>query len=111
MPAHPRSLHEFTGCGLHASVGEIKHVEDFIVDVERWVLRYMVIDSRNWLPGRKILIGPTWVNQVVCSERAVHVGMTRRTVRESPEFDPSHAVNREYEIKLHDDYGRPVYWK
>ena len=38
--------------------GEIGHVEDFIIDDETWAIRYLIIDTRNWWPGKKVLISP-----------------------------------------------------
>jgi hypothetical protein len=35
---------------------------------------------------------------------------SREMVENSPEFDPSATVNREYELRLYDYYGRPKYW-
>ena len=36
--------------------------------------------------------------------------MSRKAIRNSPEWDAARAVNREYEERLYDYYGRPVYW-
>jgi hypothetical protein len=69
-----------------------------------------VIDTRNWLPGRKVLVAPAWAEQVSWVERKVHVELGRETIKNSPEFDPSMPVNREYEARLYDFYGRPYYW-
>jgi hypothetical protein len=41
----------------------------------------------------------------------VFVEMDRQAVKESPEYDPSQPVNREYEARLYDYYGRPRYWQ
>lgn len=107
---HLRSAREVTGYHIGASDGEIGHAEDFIVDDESWTVRYMVVDTRNWLPGRKVLIAPRWIADVSWPERKVFVGMSRESVRNSPEYDPSAPVNREYEVRLYDYYGRPKYW-
>src|SRR4051794_15389903 len=56
-----RSLREVTGTTIHASDGEIGHVEDFLVDSNGWAVRYMIADTRNWLPGKKVLISPRWL--------------------------------------------------
>jgi hypothetical protein len=45
------------------------------------------------------------------SESKVHVVLSRETIKNSPEFDPTVPVNREYEARLYDYYGRPVYWE
>ena len=56
-----RSANEVINYRIGATDGEIGHVEDFIVDDETWAIRYMVIDTRNWLPGRKVLVAPQWI--------------------------------------------------
>ena len=105
-----RSVKEVTGYRIHASDGEIGHVAEFIVQTEGWVIRYLVVDTRNWLPGKKILISPAWVQRVSWDERRLHVDLSRQEIRGSVEFDPSAPINREYEARLYDYYGRPKYW-
>ena len=58
---HLRSATKVTGYHIDATDGEIGHVEDFIIDDETWEIRYMVVDARNWLPGKKVLIAPRWI--------------------------------------------------
>lgn len=109
--ANLRSVREVTGYGIHATDGDIGHVEDFIIDTPEWIIRYMVVDTRNWLPGRKVLVAPAWIESVDWADRAVKVAMTREEIKSSPEFDASAPVNREYETRLYDYYGRPAYWR
>lgn len=108
---HLRSVREVTGYHITAIDGEIGHVEDFILDDETWSLRYMVVDTRNWLPGRKVLVSPSWVEEFDWSEDLAVVSLTQEEIRESPPFDPGEPINREYEGRLFDFYGRPVYWE
>ena len=105
-----RSIKEVTGYHIQASDGEIGHVEDFIVDDEVWSLRYIVVDTRNWLPGRKVLVSPQWAETVDWAEEKLWVDLSTDSIKDSPEYDPLAPVNREYERKLYDYYGRPVYW-
>jgi len=107
---HLRSASEVTGYSISAVDGEIGHVEDFIVEDEIWMIRYMVIDTKNWVPGRKVLISPNWISGVVWQEKQVNVELLRDVIRECPEYDPKDPVNREYEVRLYDYYGRPAYW-
>jgi len=108
---HLRSTQEVAGYHIQASDGSIGHVEDFVVDDVTWDLRYLVVDTRNWLPGRKVLISPQWiVAPISWAESTVNVILTREQVKESPVFDPAAPVNREYEARLYDYYGRPSYW-
>ena len=107
---HLRSTREVVGYHIQARDGEIGHVEDLIVDDDLWFIRYLVIDTRNWLPGREVLVAPAWAEQVNWVERLVQVDLSRETIENSPQFDPSMPVNREYEVRLYDYYGRPSYW-
>jgi hypothetical protein len=108
---HLRSAEEVIGYHIQAEDGEIGHVEDFVVDDQNWFLRYMVVDTRNWLPGRKVLIAPSWIDGIDWPERRVGVNLTTEAVRESPQYDSAAPVNREYEERLYDYYGRPKYWQ
>lgn len=105
-----RSANELRGYHVQASDGAIGHIHDFIFDDETWIIRYLVIDTRNWLPGKKVLLAPGWITAVHWAERDVTTSLSRDAVENSPEFDPTVPVNREYEKQLYDYYGRPVYW-
>jgi len=109
--SHLRSVKEVTGYHIQAIDGEVGHVEDYIADDEIWTIRYMVVDTRNWLPGRKVLVSPEWIESIDWTENRVQVNLSIIEVKGSPEYDPSEPVNREYEIRLYDFYGRPAYWK
>jgi hypothetical protein len=98
------------GYYIQASDGDLGHVEDFIIDDANWTIRYMVVDTRNWLPGKKVLVSPEWITDVSWGESKVHVNLTQEEIRDSPEYDPAEAVNRLYEERLYDFYGRPKYW-
>lgn len=107
---HLRSTREVIGYHIEARDGEFGEVEDFIVDDVAWIIRYMVIDTRAWLPGRKVLISPRWIEEVDWIETKVSVDLPQETIKNSPEYNPKAPVNREYEERLYDYYGRPAYW-
>jgi hypothetical protein len=108
---HLRSIDEVEGYRIQASDGEIGHVEDLIVDDETWTLRYLVVDTRNWLPGRKVLVSPSWVDDIDALQAKTFVDLTKDQVENSPEYDPRTPINRDYEVRLYDFYGRPAYWR
>jgi hypothetical protein len=107
---HLQSTQEVIGYYIRASDGDIGHVEDFIVDNAAWTMRYIVIDTRNWWPGKKVLVAPQWITAVNWGESQVQVDLRREDIKNSPEFDSAAPVNREYEERLYDFYGRPKYW-
>ena len=112
QPGDPdlRSMQEVAGYSISALGGKIGHVEDFILDDEGWVLRYLVIDTRNWLPGKRVLVSPEWVREILWRERTVSLELSHDEIRGSPPYDPSQPVNRQDEAHLYDYYGRPRYW-
>ena len=61
---HLRSTHDVSGYHIQAADGEIGHVEDFIIDDETWAIRYLVIDTKNWWYGKKVLVSPQWIERV-----------------------------------------------
>lgn len=106
-----RSADEVIGYNISAIDGEIGHVEDFIVDTENWEILYLVIDTRNIFPGgKKVLCAIDWINTIDFIESKVKIEHTKNEIENSPEFNPSDAVNRKYEERIYDFYGRPKYW-
>ncbi len=106
-----RSVKEVREYHIRATDSDIGHIEDFIVEQDTWIIRYLVIDTSNWIPAsRKVLIAPDWANLVDWKDRRVLVDLTSRQIKESPEYDPALPVNRGYEETLFDFYGRPHYW-
>lgn len=105
---HLRSTSEVTGNHIEATDGEIGHVEDFVVDDETWAIRYLLVDTRNWLPGKKVLVSLQWIKRMSWAESKVYVDLTSDAIKNSPEFDPWKPVTLDYEGKLHDYYGRPL---
>jgi hypothetical protein len=107
---HLRGVKEVTGYHIAATDGEIGHVDDFFVDEERWQIQYLMIDTGNWLPGRKVLLSTRWITDIVWEDSRVHVNATREQIKSSPEYDPRQTIDRSYEDKLHSHYGLPPYW-
>lgn len=106
---HLRSTHEVTGYHIHASDGEIGHVSDFVMDDATWEVRYLVVETHNWLPGKKVLVAPAWISGVNWNDRTVNVDLARETIKVGPEYDPTQ-LNRDYEERLYQHYQRSAYW-
>lgn len=106
-----RSTREVRGCHVQGLDDAIGHIGDFIVDDESWEVRYLVVETGNWWPGRRVLVEPRWARQVGWEEGKIHFDLSRQAIKDSPSWDGTEAVNRQYEVQLHDYYGRPVYWR
>ncbi|HWR02768.1 MAG TPA: PRC-barrel domain-containing protein [Humidesulfovibrio sp.] len=107
---HLRSMNDVSGHTIQASDGEIGHVDDFIIDDETWAIRYFIIDTQNWWPGKHVLVAPQWIDKISWSESTVFVNLTRDSIMQSPEYTGQELVSRDYEIGLHHHYNRKGYW-
>ncbi len=106
-----RSTRDVTGYYIQASNDEIGHVEDFVIDDETWVIRYLIVDTKNWWPGKKVLLSPIWIERISWGQSKVFVNLLRETIQQSPEYSEALLLTREYEASLHRHYNRPVYWE
>ena len=78
---------EVAGVELQASDARIGHVEDFLFDDEAWVIRSLVVNTRNgWPGGEKVLIATYWIDPIDGDKRTVHTKLTRDQVMGSPEL-------------------------
>jgi hypothetical protein len=84
-----RSTREAMGFRIQASDGDIGYLEDLIVNDETWDILYMVVDTREWIPGEKTLISPRWIEDASWLESKLYVDLTREGIKKSPQFDPS----------------------
>jgi uncharacterized protein YrrD len=86
---HLRSCDEVIGYDILATDGSIGEVDDFVFDDENFAIRSLVVDTRKWLPGKRVLLGPEDIDRVSWEDREVYVKVTRDGVRNAPEYDPS----------------------
>ena len=106
-PEHPhlRSSDEVKHYSIQARDGDIGHVEDFILEVPGWCIRYLEIDTRNWLPGKHVLLAPAWIKQVRWSTQMVAVDLNREVIETAPPYDPDKTISRDYQVALYKHYG------
>lgn len=93
---HLRSTKEIINYKIHASDGDIGHVEGFIFDSDDWIARHLVVDTKNWLPGKKVVISPKRIKGISWKDLSVTVSMMKADIESSPEYVPS-LLNKEIE--------------
>src|SRR5512133_514843 len=111
LPSRSSRVSEVTGYHLEAQDGEIGHVEDFVIADGDWVIQYLVIDTRNWWPGKKVLLPPQWAVRVDWEQSRVQALLGRVAIKQAPEYDPSVPITREYEARLFGYYNQQPYWE
>lgn len=102
---HLRASSEVTGYYIEALDGEIGHVEDLIIDDQDWVVSYFEVDTRNWWPGKKVLVSRTWIDDIDWLERKVRIDLQRPVIQSAPEYDPTQVISRDYELNLFEHYS------
>jgi hypothetical protein len=109
---HLRSSKELQGYSINVKNGSIGHLKSFIIDTQYWTIRYLEIDTRKWLRGGKyILISPAWISQISWPDRSLSVELSREVLKDAPEYDENKTIDRDYEFKLFNYYGKEIYWK
>ncbi len=89
---HLRSAREVRDYEIAATDGDIGHVEDLVIDVRAWSVHRLVVDTKNWWPGRKVVVSPRQIQRVRWSDHSVRVNLTRDEIKHAPEFATERAA-------------------
>ncbi len=105
------SVDSLKGFELGAHDGGIGKCSDFLFDDEVWVIRYLVADTRKWLPGRKVLISPISIGAVDGGSQTINIGLSKEQIKNSPPLDSKAPVSRQYEIFFNRYNDWSDYWE
>jgi hypothetical protein len=105
-----RSMKDLEDYVIGATDGTIGHVKDFYFDDQAWVIRYLVVDTGDWLSSRKVLISPIAIGHPNWMDKVLPVSITKEQVKNSPDIDTEKPVSRQHEIQYLGYYGYPYYW-
>jgi len=107
---HLRSCNVVSTYRVHASDGDLGHVEGLLVDERTWSIRYMIVNTSNWWVGHSVLISPEWIDNVSWINEKVMIDLTRQAIKDAPPYDSTVQLNREHELGIYKHYGRTGYW-
>jgi hypothetical protein len=102
-----RSVAEVLGYRIDATDGEIGHLENFLIHSTAWSIAYLIVDTRNWWPGKHVLMSPHAVKEINWFEHRVRLDVARDKVKASPPWDPLDLMDQPYMKRLHGHYGWP----
>ena len=108
---HLRSCNAVIGYHIHATDGDIGHVDGMLVDEKSWAIRYLVINTSNWWLGHQVLVAPEWITDVSWVDRKVIIDLTRQVIKDSPKWDSALLTDRQQEALVYQHYGRKGYWE
>jgi hypothetical protein len=84
---HLRSVKKSTGYHLHARNGEIGHVDDFLIGEDSWRIRYLLVDTSNWIGGRSVIVSPEAVEGIDKERGQLYIAADRESIKNAPELD------------------------
>jgi hypothetical protein len=105
-----RGIDELMGYKLSAKDGEIGKVYDFYFDDYSWTIRYMVADTGNWLPGKRVLISTYSLEKPDVDEKKFPLSLSKKQIENGPDIDTHMPLERQKEAELTQYYGWPDYW-
>ena len=108
---HLRSCNTVIGYHIHATDGDLGHVQGILVDEKSWAIHYLIINTSNWWLGHEVLVAPEWITEVSWLDRKVSADLTRQAIKGSPHWDPARLPDRAQETLIHRHYGRKGYWE
>ena len=90
--------------------GRIGTVKDFLFVDDRWRVRWLVVDTGAWLPGRKVLIHPSAIAEIDTAMEEITTPLTKRQVEGSPDVRDHQTLSRDMETRLLAHYGWDDDW-
>jgi uncharacterized protein YrrD len=103
---HLRSAREVVGYHIQAVDESIGHAEDVLFDTDSWAILFVVVDTRDWWPGKRVLVSPEWIEEVDWPGHSIKVAVTREQIRLSPEYDQDQAITAEHLQAVRRYYAR-----
>lgn len=98
------------GYKLDAIDSEIGKTQEFYFDDERWAVRYLIVNTGNWLTGRQVLISPYALTSINQEAETIGVNLNRKQIEESPSLESDKPVSQQFEAQYYGYYGWPTYW-
>jgi hypothetical protein len=101
------SLKNVHGFEVLATDGTIGRVKDFYFDDSTWFVRFFVVETGDWLSGRRVLVATQSVHDVDWQEHRLQTGVTLHQVMRSPNIDTMAPVSQQHAVQQYEYYGYP----
>ncbi|HEU5013319.1 MAG TPA: PRC-barrel domain-containing protein [Roseiflexaceae bacterium] len=105
-----RSVKHLHNATIGATDGDIGNVDEFLFDDEQWTIRYMVVNTGDWLVDQLVLISPMAIQSVDWEHHRVNVNLPRQKVEGAPPIETDQPVSRQKEEDFAAHYGYNPYW-
>ncbi len=82
---HLRSTQSIIDYELQSTDGVIGTVTDFLVDDYGWMIRYVVVETGDWLTGKEVKISPQAITSVSFAGAKIFVRLTKEAIMTAAE--------------------------
>jgi uncharacterized protein YrrD len=103
-----RSCKVVSGYHIEANDGDIGHIDDYLFDEESWSIRYLLINTRNWLRGKRVIVASDWIQRISWNECKAYVDLSRETIEQAPAYDRDYDTISDEEAQSSTDSLRPL---
>ncbi len=98
-------LKPLLGHQIHASDGLIGTLDDFYIDDDQWIMRYLIVDTGTLLRRHKVLISPTAIDGIDWDGKTISLQHSMEQISCSPNIDVDKPLSRRIEADLLKYYG------
>ena len=81
------SVKTTSGYHIRARNGEIGHVDDFLIGQDSWRIRYLLVDTSNWIGGRSVIVSSDAIERVDKEDNQIYVAADRDAIKNAPELE------------------------
>jgi hypothetical protein len=86
---HLRSAQEVLEYDIHIDSADSGQLEDFIWDSYNWSLKYLVVDTGDWLPEtKKVLVACKHIDSIRWDTKSVKLNISVAQIAQCAEYDP-----------------------
>ncbi len=89
---HLDSVKETTGYHIHARNGEIGHIDDFLIGHDNWRIKYLLVDTSNWIGGRSVIVSSDALERMDKTDKSLYVAADRDTIAHAPALESIEAA-------------------
>ena len=104
-----RQIRELGTYRLHATDGDIGHLEQFYFDDRDWGIKYFVLDIGTWLHGKKVLMSPSAIIGVDAPTKTINAAFSKQQVQESDDVRTHKPEGLKHQPGYHLYFGWPYY--
>ncbi len=104
------SINQFKDFSIKAVDHNMGSPEGLYFDDTTWMIRYILLNTGNWLIERKVLLSPHSIENFDIKKHIINFKLTEDQIENGPSVEENRPVSRQHEIELSDYYNWPPYW-